>query len=253
MSVGYFRKNIDNYIGTSTIEATPFNLPHPGLGAGYYTEAAANCPQGDLTCIRNFIFDNHDGEPGVARGPNNPAGDRTGVISGIEGDPIAVFTITVPSNQRSAELDGFELAVQHMLGDSGFGVSANYTIVDSDLKYDNHDRNDQFALVGLSDSANFVAFYEKFGWSVRAAYNWRDEFLASTFDGAGPNPVYVEAYGQVDVNVGYNFTDNLSVALEAINLTDETQRLHGRNPRDALFVTQSGPRYMIGARYKFGQ
>ena len=220
MSVGYFRKNIDNYIGTSTIEATPFNLPHPGLGAGYYTEAAANCPQGDLTCIRNFIFDNHDGDPGVARGPNNPAGDRTGVISGIEGDPIAVFTITVPSNQRSAELDGFELAVQHMLGDSGFGVSANYTIVDSDLKYDNHDRNDQFALVGLSDSANFVAFYEKFGWSVRAAYNWRDEFLASTFDGAGPNPVYVEAYGQVDVNVGYNFTDNLSAAFEVINLTD---------------------------------
>jgi TonB-dependent receptor len=251
LSVGYFRKDIDNYIGVTTVESTEFNLSHPGIGAGYYTEAAANCPQGDITCIRNFIFLNHDGDPGVVRGPDNPAGDQTGVISGIPGDPIAVFDIQVPTNQRSAELDGWELAVQHMFGDSGFGVSANYTIVNSDLSYDNFDRNNQFALVGLSDSANFVAFFEKGKWSVRTAYNWRDEFLSSTADGAGSNPVYVEAYGQLDVNTSYNVTDNLTLALEAINLTDENQRLHGRNPHDALFVTQTGPRFMIGARYKF--
>ena len=35
---------------------------------------------------------------------------------------------------------------------------------------------------------------------MRAAYNWRDEFLAGRFDGTGgPNPVYTEAYGQIDV------------------------------------------------------
>ena len=39
---------------------------------------------------------------------------------------------------------------------------------------------------------------------------------------------------------------------EAINLTDEIQRLHGRTQNEVLFVTQTGPRYMIGARYKFG-
>ena len=175
------------------------------------------------------------------------------MISGIPGDPLAVFDIQVPTNQRSAELDGWELAVQHMFGESGFGVSANYTIVNSDLEYDNFDRNNQFALVGLSDSANFVAFFEKSKWSVRAAYNWRDEFLASTADGAGPNPVYVEPYGQIDVNASYDVTENFTLAVEAINLTDEIQRLHGRNPHQALFVTQSGARYMIGARYRFGQ
>jgi len=253
LSVGYFRKDIDNYIGVTTVESTEFNLPHPGIGAGYYTEAAANCPAGDITCIRNFIFLNHDGDPGVVRGLDNPAGDQTGVISGIPGDPLAVFDIQVPTNQRSAELDGWELAIQHMFGESGFGVSANYTIVNSDLEYDNFDRNNQFALVGLSDSANFVAFFEKSKWSVRAAYNWRDEFLASTADGAGPNPVYVEPYGQIDVNASYDVTENFTLAVEAINLTDEIQRLHGRNPHQALFVTQSGARYMIGARYRFGQ
>jgi TonB-dependent receptor len=254
MSVGYFRKDIDNYIGISTIEATPFELPHPGLGSGYFNEAVSTggCATGDLTCIRNYIFLNHDGDPGVVRGPDNPNGDQTGVISGIAGDPIATFLITVPANQRSAKLDGFEIAVQHMFGDSGFGVQANATIVDSDLVYDNHDRGEQFALEGLSDSANLVAFFENETWSIRTAYNWRDEFLAGRFDGTGlPNPVYVEAYGQLDVNVGYNVNENFSLALEAINLLDETIRVHGRNERQTLGVTQTGTRYMIGARYKF--
>ena len=35
----------------------------------------------------------------------------------------------------------------------------------------------QFALLGLSDSANAVLMFEKFGLSARLAYNWRDEFL----------------------------------------------------------------------------
>ena len=37
----------------------------------------------------------------------------------------------------------------------------------------------QFALLGLSDSANAVLMYEKFGFSVRLAYNWRDEYLSN--------------------------------------------------------------------------
>jgi outer membrane receptor protein involved in Fe transport len=88
---------------------------------------------------------------------------------------------------------------------------------------------------------------------VRLAYNWRDEFLSSRFDGAGANPNYVEEYGQFDVNVSYQWGDNLTLQAEAINITDEIQRIHGRTATEALFVTQTGPRYMIGARYKFGQ
>ncbi len=71
----------------------------------------------------------------------------------------------MPANQRSAQLDGLEFNVQHMFGETGFGVSANYTLVDSGLTYDNHNRGDQFALDGLSDSANLVAFYENDKWS----------------------------------------------------------------------------------------
>ena len=256
-AVGFFRKDIDNYIGITTFTDSPFEVHHPGQGV-YFQEAVnvGGCSSGDLTCIRNYIFDNHSGDPGVVPDPAvvNSAGDRIGRISGLPGDPIATFQIRTPANQRSATLHGWEFNVQHMFGASGFGVSANYTLVDSGLEYDNQNRGEQFALEGLSDAANVVAFYEKHGWQVRAAYNWRDEFLTDRFDGTGlPNPVYTEPYGQLDLNVSYQWTDNLTVMAEAINLTDEIQRLHGRTETEVLFVTQTGPRYMIGARYKFGK
>jgi TonB-dependent receptor len=254
LSIGFFRKDIDNYIGTTVESQSPYDMPHPGQGA-YFQEAVANgCPTSDLTCIRNFIFDNHEGDPGVVRGPNDSNGNRTGTIAGLPGDPIATFDITVPANQRSETLDGWELNLQHIFGASGFGVAANYTIVDSGLTYDNHNRGEQFALEGLSDSANLVAFYENYGWGIRAAYNWRDEFLSGRFDGTGlPNPNYTEEYGQLDLNISYTWGENLVLQAEAINLTDEIQRIHGRTQNQVLFVTQTGPRYMIGARYKFGQ
>jgi TonB-dependent receptor len=138
-----------------------------------------------------------------------------------------------------------------MFGNSGFGVSANYTVVNSNLKYDNGSIGEQFALEGLSDSANLVVFYENQKWQVRAAYNWRDKFLSGRFDGKGPNPVYTEAYGQLDINASYKWTERLTLHAEVINATDEAQRLHGRSKSQVLYVTQTGPRYMLGANYKF--
>jgi TonB-dependent receptor len=245
-SVGYFNKDIDNYVGVTQIVEQPFEL-HTPIGGALYNEAvAAECADRNTTCIRNWIFENRADAPGVNADP------EVHTITGQPGDPIADFRITVPANQRSANLNGFEFNVQHMFGRSGFGVSANYTLVNSGLKYNNHLRNDQFALEGLSDAANVVAFYENYGFGVRLAYNWRDEFLASRFDGAGANPLYTEPYGQYDLNVSYQWGDNLTLQAEAINITDEIQRIHGRNDVQSVFVTQTGPRYMIGARYKFG-
>ena len=250
-SVGYFRKDIENFIGNSRITATPFNLRTPANGIFWNEAVAKGCAATDVTCIRNYIFKNKNGQAGVVRGPDDSNGNQTGTIAGQPGDPIANFSITLPSNQKSENLNGWELNLQHMFGNSGFGVSTNYTKVTSGLRFDNSKTEEQFALEGLGDSANLVAFYENDKWSVRAAYNWRGEFLASRFDGSGPNPMYTEAYGQLDVNVGYKWDKNLSLQFEAINLNDGIQRLHGRSSTQVDFVTQTGPRYMVGARYKF--
>ncbi len=50
------------------------------------------------------------------------------------GDPVAVFQVSRPLNSQQRAIDGIELAVQHMFGDSGFGVQANYTMVNSDAE-----------------------------------------------------------------------------------------------------------------------
>ena len=254
VSVGWFRKNIDNYIGTSSIELTHPDL-HTPVGGAYFDEAVANgCnPAGTdfRACVRQYIFTNHAGDPGVTVTGTDQSGNPTGTIAGQPGDPSAVFRITVPVNKDSNMLRGWELNVQHMFGDSGFGMSANYTIVKSDLTYDNYNLEEQFPLVGLSDSANLVGFYDKGPWQIRAAYNWRDEFLTSTWDSWRPNPIYVDAYGQLDLNVSYQVNENLTLMAEAINLTDATMRTHGRNDLQTFLATQTGPRYMLGLRYKF--
>jgi TonB-dependent receptor len=253
-AAGMFKKDLSNYVGQSKVTATPFNLRTP-VGGALWNEAIAKggaaCAAGDVTCIRNYIFRNHNGAPGVVKGTPDASGNETGTITGQANDPIAKFEITTFSNQKAASLNGLELNVQHMFGDSGFGLSSNYTFVRSNLKYDNYKIGEQFALIGLSNSANLVGMYEQGAWSARVAYNWRGKFLASTFDGAGPNPIYVEPYGQVDLSVGYAFDSKLAFQFEAINLTDEIQRTHGRTQSMLQSVTQAGPRYMISARYKF--
>ena len=250
MSVGYFRKNIDNYIGVTTFDDTSAGLRTP-IGGAFWNEAiTSGCPTADVVCIRNYILNNRNGSPGVVRTGVDANGNATGTITGQPGDPVANFRVTTPANQRSASLDGWEWNIQHMFP-GGFGVSANYTVVDSSLTYDNYNLGEQFALEGLSDSANFVAFFERGPLQLRGAYNWRDKFLAGRFDSERPNPVYVEAYGQLDLSAGWRFNDRLSMSLEVINAMDATQRTHGRNRNQLLYATQTGPRFMVGLRYNF--
>lgn len=249
-SLGLFHKDLKDYAGQSTVTAQPFNL-HTPVGGALWNEAAASGCGSDAVCIRNFIFRNHPTAAGVTRGADDANGNATGTIVGQPNDPVADFRINSFANQKDASLHGAEVNLQHMFGNSGFGMQANYTWVHSGLKYDNAAAGEQFALLGLSNSANLVGIFENANWTARAAYNWRGEFLSSTFDSAGPNPQYTEAYGQLDLSVTYMYNDKLSFQVEAINLTNETSRVHGRTKTEVLYATQSGPRYMVGARYKF--
>lgn len=253
LSAGYFHKNVDNYVGTTQITQTPFNLPHPGQGE-WYEEAVAATGSTDPQLIREYIFQTYADDPAVNVTGVGSNGFLTGTIAGREGaDPASTFDILVPANQDSAKIDGWEFALQHMFGESGFGIIANYTVVNSNLGYNNAELNDQFAIEGLSDSANLVAFYENYNWLVRAAYNWRDEFLDARFDAGGnANPLYVESYGQLDGIISYTFESvGVTVFAEGFNLTDEYSRVHGRNKGALNYVTQTGRRYGIGARWVF--
>ncbi|WP_331346614.1 TonB-dependent receptor [Cellvibrio sp. UBA7661] len=239
VSLGVFKKDVVDFIGSSpvVIQDTGFHTPVNGPR----WNAAVAAVGSDLLAIQNYILANYPGSVDAA----------TGHIFALAEDPILPFTVTRPVNNKDASLDGIELAIQHTFGESGYGFQANATKVDSDTEYDDLSKANQFAIFGLSDSANFIGFYDKNGLQVRIAYNWRDSFLASVGDSAGANPVYTEAYGQVDASVSYDVTDNLTFSLEALNLTDETQRQYSRHENLVRNYTETGARYNVGVRYSF--
>lgn len=256
VSLGLFQKDVDNVIGSqitteSYMRADGGIVTHPASGARY-DEALAN--------TGNDIADN--GAHRAYIEANNPAdqyiipGVAGGAATQIFGHPTENDQLQVeysqPVNQGTNKVNGIEVAAQHLFGESGFGTIVNFTLVDSDVEYDNAAEGDApTPLLGVSDSANFIAFYDKDGIQVRFAYNWRDDFLSGLNDGQGANPVYTEAYGQLDANIGYEFNENLTVFAEAINLTDETTRTYGRHVLMTKNIQQTGARYNIGLRYKF--
>jgi len=172
VAVGYFLKDVENFIGTSSVIEETFGLAHPALGP-LGDEARAATGSSDGGTLYSWILENRPDAQGVDA--------ASGIISGVAGrDPAAPFNLTIPVNIEAATMTGWEVVVQHNFGDTGFGVIANATLVDADVGYDNFSLAQQFVLTGLSDSANFIGFYDRDGISVRLAYNWRDAFLAGT-------------------------------------------------------------------------
>jgi TonB-dependent receptor len=169
-------------------------------------------------------------------------------------DPLFQFDLSQPVNNQTAIIDGVELAWQHFFGESGFGFQANATFVNGDVAYNVRARPEiqQFALQGLSDSANAVLMYEKHGLSARLAYNWRDAFLATTvWQGQQGLPGFVDTYKQVDLNVTYNFSDQFAMGLDGINLTGEGQLIYSRTKDMQWWNGEGDPRWMLTARYNF--
>ena len=253
-SVGLFRKEVSNFISSGLTEKTIFNIPNPSNGA-LVEEARAAIAAGEDTTIIGYIGENYADSPYVhVTYTEEGEIDTVQVTGNPETDPDIVFRISQPVNgELDNTIDGMELAVQHFFGQSGFGMQANYTVVSSDLEYDPLLLMDQESMIGLSDSANLVGFYEKNGFQARIAYNWRDEFLSARGQDTGEHPQYVEAYSQIDLNISYEVPqiEGMQVFLEGINVTDEYVRVHGRDKYQLMGLYQGGERWQLGARYAF--
>jgi TonB-dependent receptor len=278
VSVAAFQKNVENFIGNSVTNMTMHGIRNQTGGPRAQAAAAALATGGYslndsrlFTMMAMMVYEDQgpiqydsDGDgvtetfqAGAANYNDSDAQHRAFAtaydLHPTADDPLWEFAVSQPVNTEKAKIHGFEFGGQYFFGDTGFGVLANYTIVRGDIGYENtSDPNvNQFALLGLSDSANAVLMFEKFGLSARLAYNWRDEFLQTVNRGQWRNPIYVEAYDQIDLSVGYDINDSLAVSFEAINLTGEDVRWHGRSQKQLWRLEDQGARYALGARYKF--
>ena len=274
VSIGYFDKKVKNFIGNGSVDRNLFGIRDQ-------TSGAAGTRSGDALDIIDTLgvdqseanlftlvalIDANGGDRAAAQAqfqanlvngalPQSYVDQILGAydVSANPDDPLMTFTVTQPINNREGNIDGMEFAWQHFFGDTGFGFQANYTMVNGDVELDPGAPTDeeQFALVGLSDTANLTAIYEKYGFSARLAYNWRDTFLQQTNQTGDRSGIYVEDYGQYDLSVSYDINDRFSVSFEGVNLTGEDQRTYHRVPEEVYYVYELSPRYMVGARYKF--
>lgn len=271
VSIGYYDKRVKNFIGYENVDEAHFGLRDATNGQRILDAQAALAERGfqageTQLFVMTAILDNPaDFTPDNAPADYNPADsyqdnqsfwDTVGGTYDIapnETDPLYSFATRTPINNDDAHINGFEIAVQHFFADTGFGVMANYTTVNSDVSFNNGAApgESQFAVLGLSDSANLVLMYENYDVQARIAYNWRDEYLSEANRGSSNNPRYIEAYYQLDMNISYNITDNISISFEGINVTGENSRSYGRSQAQMWDLYDLGARYQLGARYSF--
>ncbi|MFT4939793.1 MAG: TonB-dependent receptor [Paraglaciecola sp.] len=270
ISLGYYRKDVKNFVGIAQTQKTLFGLLDATSGAAGTISGdaieALTAGGFDISEVNLFtmsaVLQNPDDFPNGAADFQDPVANPNfegEVFAAYDvfaepGDPLLQFQVTEPVNDKDAVIDGFEFAWQHFFGETGFGYQLNYTTVDGDIGFDNGGsiNEDQFALEGLSDTANLVLIYEQDGLSTRIAYNWRDEFLTSTNRGKGQrNPVYIAETEQIDINVSYDVNEAISLSFDVINLTEEGQRKFGRSTNNVFFVQEADRRFVLSGSYNF--
>ena len=246
-SVGLFWKDVDDWIAGSSVTTTYEGLHDVYLGQRWNNAVAAIEGRGEQatdTAIYNEIVAN-----GIGIGENNR------VLADPATDPLIEWTIDSPENVDARKVNGIELAVQHLFGETGFGVGVNATFVDGDVDVDNYYIGRQKVLEGLSDSANLQVFYEKDGISVKVTGAWRDKYLVGLGlpdTGGDSAPLYAEEFLQWDLSVNYEVSDNMTVFFDGVNLTNETERKYSRFESQFVSAAQYGPRYVLGFRYTMG-
>ena len=223
-SLGYFEKDIDNFVTTLT-GAETFILTDRSSANGFRCTDAL-CAPGALVAGQDII-------------------PTTEELNGQS----EVYRVSRPQNGESAKVDGIEIAVTHLF-DNGFGIAANATFVDSNASL-SADTSQSFALEGVGDSQNLILFYETDTWQARVAYNNRDEFLRRIDNGFNGEPINTEEFGQVDISGSYDINDTLTVFIEGINVTEEELVQTGRFANQIYNIEDNGARYAIGIRGKW--
>ncbi len=228
----------------------PFEADNIDLSVEWYYDEVSYLSAGYFRKnVENFIVSAH--RTVTYSGVTDPSTGDDSTAADVN-DTLAQFTLSLPDNGQDTSVAGFELAVQHNFGDSGFGVMANLTLVDSDAELDINNLSQSFALTGLSNSKNLVAYYEKYGLQLRLAYNQRDGFLQSLSQpSGGTEPTFVRDYHQFDFSGSYDVTENLTVFFEGTNITGEETLKHGRYSNQFLLAQDTGPRYALGIRANF--
>ena len=167
------------------------------------------------------------------------------------------FAEVTEAQNADGHLAGIELNWQQTFGflpgwASGFGVFANFTLTDAEIKTRaSYAGRNTFVLPGQSDTTyNAALFYEREGLSARVSYTHRSEFLEA-IDATRPGlDLWVEGRGQLDFTASYDFGNGVELFGEAKNLTDSAGvRYYGVKERTYEYE-KFGYNVFVGVRFK---
>lgn len=168
------------------------------------------------------------------------------------------WRFSAPVQGKGGEVKGLELASRVAFADftdgfiSNFGFDVNYTLSDSSQETKGVN-NEELPFVNNSeDTYNVVGWFENESWSARLAYNFRSPRLIAQGNSAiGQQALYQDDYGQLDVNVTWDVTDNVALYVNGSNITEEFQQTYLEFKEQKAFQNIYESRWAVGARVNF--
>ncbi len=159
---------------------------------------------------------------------NTKINQQIGVISPDSGKDS--WTVNQYVNAGGGTIDGIELQANHAF-DNGFGVAANFTYADAKAPGASYQDTLGLFTASSKQNANLVAYWENKVYSARLAYNWRSEYMIRETGWYG-NRMH-DAYGTLDLSLGWNVTDKVRIAFEATNLLKADDVQYGAAPANS--------------------
>lgn len=166
----------------------------------------------------------------------------------------AVFQVTSKLNGEGGSLHGLEIQYQQPFTFlpglwSNFGFIGNFTYVDSEVDYGAAGKN---RLTGSSKNTfNTTLYYEDGPFQARVSAAYRSGYLMSYPGSNGNSEEGMNATTYLDASMSYAFTDNLTVSLEGINLTDEYNDRYVDVTDRVSDYRHTGREIAIGLRWKY--
>ncbi|HWX34397.1 MAG TPA: TonB-dependent receptor, partial [Steroidobacteraceae bacterium] len=168
--------------------------------------------------------------------------------------------VATPINGGTGKIYGLELGGQYAF-DFGLGFQANYTRADSSSTQTSS-FGAELPIPGVSkNSVNGTVYFERAGFSARAAYTWRDKAVnsggvGSQFAFADLNgnqkfyTVYSAPYGQLDGQVQFDFNAHVGILVSVVNLANSKQHTYLQFPNEPFTYDDTGRRLYFGVKGK---
>lgn len=135
------------------------------------------------------------------------------------------WTVESFQNAGGGRIRGLELQVNHAFS-NGFGVSGNYTFTDGTAPGSSYLDGLNLFTQASRHNLNLVGYYETENYFGRLAYNWRSKYMIREGAKWYGNRMH-DAYGTLDLSLGWNINKWLKLSLDAVNLTKEDDVQYG--------------------------